>query len=171
MIEYRKGNLLDVDCGIIVHGCNCKGVMGSGVAKAVKEKYPDCYEQYKFSLNKSKGKYGEVLNFPYFLGEVIWYSQMFHKPSNKALLIANALTQENFGREQGVQYVSYEAVESCFEEVINQLEHMLLAYNMKLDLHFPKIGAGLGGGDWDVIAGIIEKSDPEDKFKKICWEL
>ena len=33
MIEYRKGNLLDVTSGLIAHGVNCQGVMGSGVAK------------------------------------------------------------------------------------------------------------------------------------------
>jgi O-acetyl-ADP-ribose deacetylase (regulator of RNase III) len=36
MIETRKGSLLDAT-GIIVHGCNCQGVMGSGVALAIKK--------------------------------------------------------------------------------------------------------------------------------------
>jgi len=36
MIKVNKGNLLDVTSGIIVHGCNAKSVMGSGVALAVK---------------------------------------------------------------------------------------------------------------------------------------
>lgn len=40
MIEYRKGNLLDITSGVIVHGCNMRGVMGSGVALAIRNKYP-----------------------------------------------------------------------------------------------------------------------------------
>lgn len=46
MIEYKKGNLLDVTKGIIMHGCNCQGVMGSGVALAVKRKYPLAFDRY-----------------------------------------------------------------------------------------------------------------------------
>lgn len=38
-IKYIKGSLLDTDAKIIVHGCNCQGVMGSGVAKQLKKNY------------------------------------------------------------------------------------------------------------------------------------
>ena len=32
---------------IIAHGCNAQGVMGSGVAKAIKEKWPGAYKEYR----------------------------------------------------------------------------------------------------------------------------
>ena len=46
-IIYKKGDLLTTDADIIVHGCNCQGVMGSGVAKQIKEKFPNAYTIYK----------------------------------------------------------------------------------------------------------------------------
>ena len=36
MIQYKKGDLLSVTKGIIAHGCNAQGVMGSGVALQIK---------------------------------------------------------------------------------------------------------------------------------------
>ena len=37
MIEYIKGDILNVTEGIIVQQVNCKGVMGAGLAKEIKE--------------------------------------------------------------------------------------------------------------------------------------
>ena len=47
MIEYKNGDLLNVTEGIILHGCNGQGVMGAGVAKAIKMKYPEAFTAYK----------------------------------------------------------------------------------------------------------------------------
>lgn len=44
MINTVKLNLLDISHGIIAHGCNAQGVMGAGVAKQIKIKYPTAFE-------------------------------------------------------------------------------------------------------------------------------
>jgi len=41
---------------------------------------------------------------------------------------------------------------------------------MKADLHFPKIGAGLAGGDWSKISEIIER-ETSDVVGLFCYEL
>jgi len=50
MVKYKYGDLLanvkDLKV-FIAHGCNCKGVMGSGFALQVKTMYPKAYEQYR----------------------------------------------------------------------------------------------------------------------------
>lgn len=147
MIEYRKGNLLDVTEGIIVHGCNLQGVMGAGVAKAVKAKYPACFEDYRQRLVRDL----------YVLGEVIIYKV------NSKLYISNALTQKHFGRD--TRQVNYAAIVRVFDD------NIAIAQDVGLSLHFPKIGAGLGGGDWDIIEQLINDCDPDDTVEKICWEL
>lgn len=148
MIEYRKGNLLDVTEGVIIHGCNMQGVMGSGVALAIKNKYPLCYDLYKEHVSKS---YSE-------LGNTIFYTV------NEKLTIVNALTQENYGKD-GRRYVNYAAIFKVFDRVLNGE-----CRNGDV-VHFPKIGAGLGGGNWNFIEQIINDTDPKDRVKKICWEL
>lgn len=157
MIEYQKGNLLDVKSGIIVHGANAQGVMGSGVAKVVKEKYPECFAEYRREY--------ESLGLD--LGSIVWWNSDMENRKNtplpQLLFIANGITQKFYGTDK--RHVNYVAIADVFKEVIRQ------AKSIKLDVHFPKIGAGLGGGDWNIIEAIINDCDPVDKVRKICWEL
>ena len=147
MIEYRKGNLLDVTSGVIIHGCNSHGVMGSGVALAVKNKYPGAYELYREQCSLR-------IEDPTLLGD----SVLFEVDHN--LIIANMITQKDFGTHK--RQVNYGAVSVGFA--------MLDGYFKEdVEFHFPKIGAGLGGGDWEVIAELIEFYCPDRKL--ICWEL
>ena len=47
MIKHIKCDIFESGADVICHQTNCQGVMGSGVAKQVREKYPQVYEQYK----------------------------------------------------------------------------------------------------------------------------
>ena len=40
------GNLLDSNADIIIHQVNCQGAMNSGVAKAIREKWPIVFDKY-----------------------------------------------------------------------------------------------------------------------------
>lgn len=145
MIYYMNGDLLDVTSGIIVHGCNAQGVMGSGVAKAIKNKYTEAYQAYKES--------------ELYLGSTVWYDA--EDRYNLPLFIANCITQERYGKDR-LRYVSYAAIVKCFSEVFSK------ASCYSYDVYFPKIGAGLGGGDWSIIEQLINDCDPHDKVNKIC---
>lgn len=149
MIEYRKGNLLDVEHGIIAHGCNSYGVMGSGVALAVKQKYLSAFVRYQ--------TYCQKFQCTGILGDIVY------EAIEDDLIIANMITQKDFGREPFRRYVSYDAIDDCFKEVTK------IAQINGLTIHIPKIGAGLGNGDWSVIEKIIECRCPT--VNVICWEL
>ena len=41
--------------GLIIHGVNCQGVMGSGVALAIRNKWPVVYDEYKKHRQGSRG--------------------------------------------------------------------------------------------------------------------
>lgn len=135
-IEYVKGDLFATDIELILHGCNSKGVMGSGVAKIVKERFPGAYEAY--TLWCSKGfRLGQFLAVP-----------------ERGKVIINAVTQQNYGKVQEqlgpnpVRHVSYDAVADIFNSLNKIYPNSTIA--------MPKVGATLGGGDWNVIASIIE---------------
>lgn len=141
-IETKTGNLLAVKSGHIVHGCNALGVMGSGVALAVKNTYPGAFESYRMQFETT----GLTLGFayPYIV--------------NDDLLIWNAITQYSFG--VGVRQVSYDAVETCFSQ-INQNLHDRLEFDAGTtppEVHIPLLGAGRGGGNWEIIREIIEQT-------------
>ena len=147
MIEYKKGNLLDVERGIILHGCNAQGVMGSGVALAVKNKYPQAYEDYVEDLEERRVYLGDT--------SVYWY--------NTNLAVYNAITQVHYGTSD--RHVNYWAIAKVFKNAVEN------ARSFNMTLNFPKIGAGLGGGDWYIIENIINDCDYRNHVTKICWEL
>ncbi len=132
-IEYRKGNLFETDILHIVHGCNAQGVMGSGVAKIVKEQYFEAYKFYAEQYDEAGLKLGDVQFVP-----------------ANGKVIVNAITQENFGRT-GAKFVDYNAVANCMKTI-----NRVLKLSGETQVAMPQIGAGLGGGDWSVIASIIE---------------
>ena len=137
-IQYINGDLFSTEYRHILHACNSKGVMGSGVAKTVRARYPKAYEEY-----------------------TLWCSRGFRLGTSLLVdcgdkTIINAVTQQNYGKvaEQTgpnpVRYISYDAVAEIFTELEQLIPNATIA--------MPQIGASLGGGDWSVIAAIIESS-------------
>lgn len=129
-IKYRRGNVLESDIRHIVHGCNCRGVMGSGVARAIRDAYPQAYNDYLQEHNSNGLMLGNIIISVQDDGTVIY----------------NALTQQRYGRD-AVRYVSYWAIAEAFSK--------LESFGVEA-IAMPRIGAGLGGGDWQVISAIIE---------------
>lgn len=141
-MKFLSGNLLDVKEGIIVHGCNCQGVWGSGVAKQMKEKYPEAFTKYQSDL-KNLGSTA--------LGRVSVWGSM------NPVTVHSAFTQNYYGRDNGVRYVSYDAVSTCFDTIF------MCGKSNTRNIYIPNlIGAGLGGGSREVILSIIQ--DSADRF-------
>jgi O-acetyl-ADP-ribose deacetylase (regulator of RNase III) len=138
-LEYKTDNIISAPEHLIIHGCNCQGVMGSGVALAIRNRFPKAYRDY-VNLYATQGLY---LGFGQFV-------ECKDKLGSK--WIFNAFTQEYYGRVPNTQYCDYKAIENCFEtvkEFCSAKEFGAFA--------MPKIGCGLGGGDWQVVLKIIEK--------------
>ena len=100
-IEYRQGDMLATDVTHIVHGCNSHGVMGSGVAKMVRAKYPVAYQRYVDEYNCVGLKLGTVIPSIQPDGKVIY----------------NAITQQDYGTNKNVVYVSYWAIAEAFRRI------------------------------------------------------
>lgn len=146
------GDMLELERGLLVHGCNSHGVMGSGIALQVKHKYPECFDQYaKFIKNTPHNKKA--------LGSVCFYE---HNPQ---LVIASAITQESFGRD-GKRYVSYKAIQTCFQHIAT----FASSSNFSC-VHFPMIGAGLGGGEWSIIYPMITSYLDLAGLDSVLWIL
>lgn len=150
MVKIVNGNLLDAKEDIIAHQVNCRGVMGSGVALAIREKWPKVYEEYKKCVDKmtDMGTRGRLLG-------VVWWVIVGEAGNRKR--IANVFGQDNLGRD-GKQYTDYKALKKGLEEV---------AYNASVygrTIAMPwGIGCGTGGGDWE---GVVEPmiNDIADRY-------
>jgi len=137
-IQKHVGDLLAVDRGIIVHGCNAKGVMGSGVALAVRRKYPQAYAAYRKTYLEAGLRIGQII-------PVV----LTRDSKGPTLILVNAITQEFYGTDR--RYVDYDGLARCFEQVAE----LARAHALR-DVHFPLIGCGLAGGDWREVAPRIE---------------
>jgi O-acetyl-ADP-ribose deacetylase (regulator of RNase III) len=135
MIRFAYGDLLDTPFKYIAHGCNDRGVMGSGIAKQIREKYPEAYLAYRESW----------LNWNRMGCQMPLGSSSRSQSGDK--LIYNLVTQQNYGRD-GKKYVSYDAIDRAF----TALRQFIPA---RETLAVPKIGCGLGGGCWEIVREIL----------------
>lgn len=149
MLKEIKGNLLDIKDGIIVHQVNCKGVMGAGLAKQIKDKYPVVYKDYKDYINFMKqNNLGDFL-----LGTINSTSLM-----NPRITVYNFFAQQNYGVK--IQQTNYKAFERCLQALLKRFENSKISPK-DVNIYFPLgIGCGLAGGKWEIIHDLIEKYIP-----------
>lgn len=165
MMHYIQGDLLETPTKIIAHGCNARGVMGSGVARLIKERFPTNYEFYRTKC---------LAEPPYSLmGSVVKFSSM--GTNNQVKTILNCITQVDYGSAY-IRHVSYDAVDKCFRYIAENLEEWNKPNSINKDIHLqmghlaiPKIGAGLGGGNWLTIESIIDHHLKD--FIVLCYHL
>ena len=61
MIHFKKMNLLEADVDYICHQVNCQGKMNSGVAKAIRERWPIVYTTYWNTFLSESNLLGKIL--------------------------------------------------------------------------------------------------------------
>jgi O-acetyl-ADP-ribose deacetylase (regulator of RNase III) len=130
-----KGDLLAMgkanEFDIIVQGCNCWNAMGSGIAKQIREQFPDAWLADQETLAGDRNKLG-----CYTIGMA------------GRLVIINAYTQYNTAKFSGEDVFEYVA----FQTVLNKLTTRFGKYKFGL----PMIGMGLAGGDAERIIPMLE---------------
>lgn len=146
---HVTGNLLNTDANVIAHGVNCRGGFGSGVAGQVARQYPHVRKAYLDKFNTKGWALGEVQFVP--IDKHQWY------------WVANMATQDTFGGP-GV-HADYPAIKRCFDTVLRFCE------DSEYDLAIPKVGAGLAGGDWPTIEGIIRDLLAKRDVEVTCYSL
>ena len=132
-------DITTVTSGLILHGVNCQGVMGSGVAKQLRAKYPDIYISYSEHIAFHSHRAYNLLGTT----DICQVSPL--------LTIANMFTQLYYGRDSR-QYVSYEALDACLFYIQQWTIPTTEIYVPYL------VGAGLGGGDESIILDIFAKN-------------
>lgn len=150
MIKIIDGNLLESKANIICHQCNTKGKMGSGVALAIRKKYPHVYRSYHKDYQDGLLKLGYVN----------------YATSIPNQVIANMCAQDNYGYD-GKQYTNYEALQKCLDNVhLNALTQ----WDNKPTIAFPyMMSCCRGGGNWNVVYKMIE--DTFKDFDVEIWRL
>lgn len=153
-MKIVKGDLLGLahqgKFDVIIHGCNCLNIMGAGIAKQIKEKYPSAY---KADLSTEKGDKWKLGTFT---------AAHMPRKNMRHLVVVNAYIQ--FDIKGPKPRVDYEALEQCFLTIKHRFG------NQGLRFGYPKLGAGLGGGDWEVISKIIDNELEGEDHTLVIWE-
>jgi O-acetyl-ADP-ribose deacetylase (regulator of RNase III) len=125
---------------VIIHGCNCYCQMGKGIALTIKDLFPEAYKADCNTQKASKEKLGS-------------YSSAEVNMNGKKFAIVNAYTQYHW-KGNGVK-ADYDAIGAVMKKIKRDYPGKRIGY--------PLVGAGLAGGDWSIISGIIDqKLEGED---------
>lgn len=125
------------DKQIIIHQVNCKGVMGAGFAKQVKDKYPQLFKNYRERCM--------MFDYTELLGTNYYYE-------DENIIIVNMFSQNNYGTE--ARQTNYEAMAACLDKIRKM-------YPTQTIVAPYRIGCGLGGGDWNIVSKLLEKYNIE----------
>lgn len=148
MIHYIHGNLLDSGCNYICHQVNCRGAMNSGVAKQIRNVWPEVYKAYY-------GKYEETIRLNFAASSMLSDIQIvaLHEDYNLTTNhqhVINMFSQADYGYD-GKCYTSYDAFWNCLVKIRQCCPDTAT-------FAFPyKIASDRGGANWNVIRTMIEE--------------
>lgn len=150
-----KGDVLKAPFQIIAHQVNCKGVMGAGLAKQIKQKYPMAYERYKDHCQRGA-----------YLGDCVGCDTPDHH------YIMNIFAQDGYGRDK--VYTDYDAMYQSFRRGISEFRERACEgrYVAQLTIAIPyMIGCGLAGGDWDEVQKILLAVEKDCNVVFIAYDI
>lgn len=135
MIIRKDCNIFDGGAEGIIHQANCFNTMGSGIARQIREKYPEAYEA---DCKTVAGDYKK-------LGTFSWV-----QTNDKKFYIYNCYSQYRYGTD--TRHTNYEAIYNGLS-IIKQhsIQHGLKTISLPHSM-----GCVLGGGSWHVVSAIIE---------------
>lgn len=144
MLKYKVKNLIEAaeqrEVDIIAHQCNCFCDMKTGIAPKIKHAFPEIYKADLSTKSGSRSKLGN-------------YSKAITK---NGLIGYNLYGQYDFrGRNKGKVDTNYNALD---KSLFNMAKDILSLGKKDIKVGLPKIGAGLGGGDWNLISNLIENN-------------
>ena len=156
MITYVKGDLLAGfirdDINVLVHGCNCYCKMGGGIAKAIRDEFPEAYETDLSYDKKFDNKADKLGTFSFTTVERHKHLDYLGKPIFKSYwskgYIINAYTQDTYWDRK--RMLSYDAIRTIMR-TLNERIHPTYKIGM------PLIGCGLAHGDWKIVSQILNE--------------
>ncbi len=148
MIRMFDGNVFDSKADIIAHQVNLHGIMGTGIAKTIKGKFPEVWSDYYHYCNQGEQKLGDMVLVR----------------TTKGVSIANMFTQDRgFGPTE--RRTDYVAIETAFKLLL------MTTYKMEVVAIPYKYGCGVANGDWNTVLEVLTKVFSEADRTLEIWKL
>lgn len=137
---------------VVCHQVNCMGVMGAGLAKQIRNRFPDAFRIYKSQCNSwSHCPSGNLGN-----------AQFYNASEDAGYYIANIFGQTAYGT--GRRQTDYGALREGLGRVADAFPQATIRIPYKM-------GCGLGGGDWDIVLDIIQDTLVSKGIDVEIWKL
>lgn len=151
-VKIIDGDLFTTKARIIAHQVNCQGVMGSGVAKQIRQCNPQMFLNYARHCAAAKRTGWSPLGTnlilhtdadadSYVPGTMVYTGQY----------ICNMFAQNMYGYD-GRRYTNIDALRSCFTKLAQYAREDGLTVAMPY-----KVGCVRGGANWEVVYKMIEE--------------
>ena len=137
-VEHVIDDLLEFPRGInvLVHCCNNSnpGVMGSGIALSIRQRYPAAHKAYMEMPERRLGEWSQAEVAP-------------------GRLILNLVAQDGYGR--GMRHLDYEAFYAGLFDIHSTMRRF--TWNPAPVVGLPYlVGANRAGGSWKVVLAMID---------------
>ena len=132
-----KGDAIQVfkatPASALIHQVNCRGVMGSGIAKQIKKEFPSHHQDYLKVKQSLGGFVATQLGSKFVIG---------------------VFGQESYGRD-GARYTNYAALSIGLSDVVQGLVRCSQSPHKPV-LIVPKyLGCDRGGGNWEFVEQLL----------------
>lgn len=150
---------------LIPHICNNVGAFGAGFVLALSKKWPEPEKAYRdWYRSRSCNIEGFEIAIPFDLGRIQLVSV------SPEITIANMIAQSglsSFSKNDNKVRppIRYGALVKCMFRVLQQ------ANRLQASIHCPKFGAGLAGGDWNIIEQMIQEIWVENGLSVTVYEF
>jgi len=147
MYSERRGDLFAADdLEALAHGVNCRGVMGAGIAKAFRTRWPEMYHGYRSLAEEGTLQPGGVYTYR-------------GTPAYKAIF--NLCSQERPGPDAKLRWIA-----SSVANMVHIAEEEDI-----LSIGIPRVGCGIGGLDWIEVRMLLETIANESSVELVAFSL
>ena len=122
----KSGSIFNADVEALVNPVNCVGVMGAGLAKEFKKRFPENYKQYVGICQYQEREID--------LGRMF----IFHQKEEKPEYIINFPTKWHWKDKSDIKYIYAGLDDLKYEMRVRKIKSVAI----------PAIGCGLGGLKW-----------------------
>lgn len=130
MITYKQGDIFKSKAQTLVATVNCVGVMGKGLAKEFKQRFPEMFKEYSKACKRGELKKGKLFLYDYLDTKILCFptKDNWKGPSKYEFIEEGLITLRNNYTEWGIASIA-----------------------------IPPLGSGLGGLRWEKVRKLIIK--------------
>lgn len=155
IVYYKNQDIFDISVGIvktsrvttniiIPHVCNNINVFGGGFTTSIDKNFPIVKANYNMLGNTAK------------LGYTQFVTAKNNSQNNSKIIFANMIAQNKTINKNNPRPINYAALLTCMLGVRDHIINLKKDNDSTNQIHAPKFGSGLAGGDWKFIEKLIE---------------